>query len=122
MIHISPAQVTPALHALFDPDMPTMPRACAVLDGHITGQIMTDDPDRPTWGAVRSRTFGTLYLGGTFSVPLLQQLVDDLRRTGDVLVGCWPGDPLLALLPPQADYEGWTLYFTNRLRDTALET
>jgi RimJ/RimL family protein N-acetyltransferase len=122
MLHICPDQVTPALLALFDPDMPTMPRAFAVLKGHVTGQIITDDPERPTWAAVRSPTFGTLYLGGTFDASLVRQLVGDLRQIGDVIVSRWPGDPLLALLPPQPDYDGWTLYFTNRPRYTGLET
>jgi RimJ/RimL family protein N-acetyltransferase len=120
MFHIAPDQVTPALRALFDLDMPTMPRALNVLDGHIAGQIITDSPAHPTWGAVYSATFGTLYLGGAFDAPLLQRLVDDLRQTGDVLIGRWPDDPLIALLPPQPDYDGWTLYFPNRSRSTDL--
>jgi RimJ/RimL family protein N-acetyltransferase len=121
MIQISPQHVTPALRALFDPDMPTMPRAFSVLEGHIVGQIITDDPDRPTWGAVRETTFGTLYLGGACDAPLLRYLIDHLRQEGDVIVGRWPGDALLALLPPQPDYDGWTLYFTNRPHHAGLE-
>jgi RimJ/RimL family protein N-acetyltransferase len=121
MIQIAPTEVTPALRALFDLDMPTMPRAFSVLDGHITGQILTDNPDRPTWAAVREATFGTLYLGGAFDASLLRRLVDHLRQVGEVIVGRWPGDALLALLPPQPDYDGWTLYFTDRPHNIGLD-
>jgi RimJ/RimL family protein N-acetyltransferase len=122
MLQISPYQVTPALRSLFDPDMPTMPRAAHVLDGHIAGRIITDSPAHPTWGAVYEATYGALYLGGTFDATLVRRLVDDLRQTGDVLICRWPDDPLLQLLPPQPRYDGWTLYFPNRSRDTGLET
>src|SRR5215213_10304152 len=120
MLYLTADQATPALRALFDPDMPTMPRAFSVLDGHISGQIVTDDPVRPAWAAVREATFGTLYLGGRFDQSLVQQLIDELRATGDVVIGRWPDDALLQLLPPQPDYDGWTLYFTNRSQDTRL--
>jgi RimJ/RimL family protein N-acetyltransferase len=121
MLQIPPEQVTPALRALFDPDMPTMPRALHVLDGHIAGRIITDSPAHPTWGAVYSATFGTLYLGGSFDAVLVRQLVDDLRQTGDVLICRWPDDALVPLLPPQPDYDGWALYFPNRSRNTRLD-
>jgi RimJ/RimL family protein N-acetyltransferase len=121
MLQILPEQVTPALYALFDPDMPTMPRAFTVLDGQITGQIITDDPAHPTWGAVYHASFETLYLGGTVDAALVHQLVDRLRQSGTVVLSRWPDDPLLALLPPQPDYDGRTLYFPNRSRDTRLE-
>jgi RimJ/RimL family protein N-acetyltransferase len=122
MIQLTPKQLTPALRALFDPSLPTMPRAFNVLDGRIAGQILTDDPAHPSWAAVREATFGTLYLGGIFTAPVLHQLVDDLRKTGDVLIGRWPDDLLLPLLPRCPDYDGWTLYFTDRPRHTGLES
>jgi hypothetical protein len=112
MLYLTASEATPALRALLDPDMPTMLRAFGVLDGHISGQIITDDRVRPAWVAVREATFGTLYLGGAFDRPLVQQLIDGLRATGDVAIGRWPDDALLQLLPPQPDYDGRTLYFT----------
>ena len=65
MILLPPQELKPGLRALFDTSRPTIPRAFAVLDGQIAGQILTDDPIRPTWGAVRELTFGTLYLTDT---------------------------------------------------------
>jgi RimJ/RimL family protein N-acetyltransferase len=120
MLSLTADRVTPALRALFDPDMPTMLRAFGVLDGHIYGQIMTNDPVQPAWAAVREATFGTLYLGGAFDQALLRQLIGDLRAKGDVLIGRWPDDALLQILPPQPDYDGRTLYFTDRSRDARL--
>jgi RimJ/RimL family protein N-acetyltransferase len=120
MLYLTASEATPALRALLDPDMPTMLRAFGVLDGHISGQIITNDRVRPAWVAVREATFGTLYLGGAFDRPLVQQLIDGLRATGDVVIGRWPDDMLLQLLPPQSDYDGRTLYFTNRSHDTRL--
>jgi hypothetical protein len=121
MLQIPSEQVTPALRGLFDPNMPTMPRALHVLDGHIAGQILADDPAQPTWAGVYEGTYGSLYLGGSFDAPLVRRLVDALRQAGDVLICRWPDDPLLQILPPQPDYDGWTLYFPNRSRDTRLD-
>lgn len=42
----------PALGALFDPDQPTLPRALSVLAGITRGEILADDPARPSWAAV----------------------------------------------------------------------
>jgi len=120
MLYLAAAQATPALRELFDPDMPTMMRAFHVLDGTIRGQIITDDRLRPTWAAVYEHTYGTLYLGGTFDRALLGQLIGELQKQGDVVIGRWPGDPLLQLLPPQPDYDGRTLYFTDRSRSVDL--
>jgi RimJ/RimL family protein N-acetyltransferase len=114
ILHLTAAQITPALHALFDPNMPTMLRAFHVLDGIISGHIYTDDAIQPTRAAVYEATYGTLYLGGIFDRGLLGQLIGDLRSQGDVLITRWPGDSLLQLVPPQPDYDGQALYFTNR--------
>jgi hypothetical protein len=121
MISIAPEAVTPAMVALFDRGGPTMPRALNVLAGAARGQILVDDPARPAWAAVREDTYGTLYLGGQVGAPLLGALVDELRKIGDVGIGCWPDSPLSAMLPSGPQYDGWTLFFPARSPAIPLE-
>jgi GNAT superfamily N-acetyltransferase len=114
MIEISASQVSPKLESLFDTSMPASLRCFAVLEGHTVGRILTDDPGDPTWGLVQEGVFGSIYPGGLFDAHLLHQLVTRLRGDKDVLIGLWPGDKWLAMLPPHPEYDGFTLDFTNR--------
>lgn len=118
---LTPSEVTPAITALFDLSRPTMPRAFTVFDGIIRGQIVVDSPARPTWAAVRETTYGTLYLGGRIDAPTLAALLDLFCQIGDVGIGCWPDDPIGAMLPPDLQYDGRTLYFPDRSPAVALE-
>ena len=117
MIQVEPGEVTPQLSSLFNRDMPSRFRCFSVLAGDDLGQILTDDRDHPRWGVVWETGEGTLYLGGAFDTPTLNEIVTTLRREGDVLFGFWEGDPLRDLLPPEPDYVGTTLEFFDRPRD-----
>lgn len=114
MLTITTVEVTPAISALFDITKPTMPRAFNVLEGTTHGQILVDNVAQPTWAIVRDPIYGTLYLGGQFTPALLASLIDYLRHQGEVGIGCWRDDPLNTMLPSNSDYDGATLYFTNR--------
>lgn len=122
MILTPPDRVTPKLLALFDREQPTMPRALAVLAGVTRGEILADDPVCPTWAAAREATYGTLYLGGQLTAPLVAELVEHLRQHGDVGIGCWPESPLAAMLPVDPQYDGRTLYFPARLPEVPLKS
>src|SRR5688572_22869747 len=98
MIQVSPDHVTPQLRSLFDPRMPAGFRCFAVIAGDVAGRILTDDPARPTWGAVQERAFGTVYPGGTLTTSTWQRLISELRQDGDVLVGLWPDDERIQIL------------------------
>ncbi len=102
---------------------PTLPRAYHVLEGVNCGQAAMDDPLRPTWLAVREAVYGSVYLGGQIDAALLASLVDFFRRADPlgVGIGCWPDAPLNGLLPPNPDYDGYTLYFTQRSRAVDLD-
>lgn len=113
-IYINPNNVTPRLAALFDPYAPAGLRCFSVLAGSDSERILTDDPHRPTWGAVWEAGDGTLYLGGAPDEAIVRHLVDILRHDGDVLVGFWSGDPLEKFLPPDPDYVGAALEFLDR--------
>ena len=113
---ISPDQVTAGIWSLFDPSKPTMPRAFNVLEGVNRGQILVDDPVYPTLAVVREAMYGTFYFGGAVNISLMNVLVDEFRRLGDVGIGCWPDDPINEMIPYAPEYDGKTLYFTQRSR------
>jgi RimJ/RimL family protein N-acetyltransferase len=114
MITISHQQVTPEIIALFDLTKPTMPRAFNVLEGINHGQILVADPTQPRWAIVREAIYGTLYIGGQMSASLLASIVEYFRKSGEVGIGCWLDNPLNEKLPPNPNYDGRTLYFTER--------
>src|SRR5262245_60368625 len=121
MFRLSSAQVSPRLRSLFDPGLPAALRCFTVLEGDAAGQIFTDDPANPSWGLVWETTFGTIYPGGALEAPLLAQLVDKLRREGDVMLGLWPDDDWFRRLPPNPGYEGAVLEFVDRPLGQGLE-
>src|SRR5690242_9987253 len=106
MIEVAPDLVTPRLRSLFDPRLPAGFRCFAVIAGDVLGRIFTDDPVNPTWGAVQEGAFGTVYPGGVLAASTWRQLISRLREDGDVLVGLWPDDERIPLLPPAPDYDG----------------
>lgn len=114
MNRILPDQVTPQVRALFDPGEPASLRCFAVLEGDGAGRILVDHAARPTWGVVQEVAFGSIYVGGAVDAPLMHRLVDELRAKGDVLIGLWPGDERIPLLPGRRDYEGSVLDFADR--------
>jgi RimJ/RimL family protein N-acetyltransferase len=114
MIEITPRQITDNLRTLFPRATPNPLRCFAILEGRAVGRILTDDPVHPRWAAVQALADGTLYLGGRFEAPVLAELVRDLRKTSEVVILLWPDDPRLALLPPDPDYVGVAIDFTQR--------
>lgn len=122
MIELLPEQVTPALRALCPTQGPTYRRCSGVLDGQAAGRILTDDPLAPGWIAAQECfDDGTLFLAGALSPELVAELIRLLLRERVVTVGLTPDDPLLALLPPNPDYDGFAIDFEERTRAVDLE-
>jgi hypothetical protein len=121
MQNIQVTQVTPAVTALFDARMPSVMRAWLVLAGGIVGDILTDDVQAPTWAVVRERAFSSTFFAGALDAPRVQELITDLRKTGDVVVSVRADDPLIALLPTPYEYDGWALDYTDRPRNEGLD-
>jgi GNAT superfamily N-acetyltransferase len=121
IVQINPDQVTPQFRSLFTPSDPASLRLFAVLDGDARGRIFADHPENPSWGVAQEAAFGSLYLGGKIHSARLRRLVAHLCLEGDVLIGLWPSDPRLRLLPPAPDYSGFTLDFSSRQPAPALE-
>lgn len=112
---ISSNEVTSALRSLFRKDEPQIRRCFAVLDGvSQAGKIITDDVQNPTWSVVQEPYDGSLYFGGYVSAEIITEVITQLRREADVLVGLWLNDPRQELLPPEPNYDGRVLEFYNR--------
>lgn len=121
LLTIAHEEVTPEIQALFDITKPTMPRALQVLEGLNQGQILVDNPERPSTAVVRDGMYGTLYFGGRVDAPLIASLVQSFRQIGEVGIGCWLDDPLNKMIPGDFDYDGRTYYFTERSHDDPIE-
>ncbi len=114
MFTVSPQEVTPIISSLFDIRKPTAPRAFNVLEGLTSGQIIVDNVTHPTWAVVREAVYGTLYFGGQVNLLQMETLFEHFFQFGGIGIGCWLDDELNQILPPNPDYDGFTLYFTER--------
>ena len=114
MFEIPVTQITQTILGLFDLTMPTMPRAFNVLEGIANGQILVDDLNHPRWAVVRDGAFGTLYFGGKLDTSIANSVLEHFLKTNDVGFGCWLDDDLNDIPLPQADYDGRTMYYTER--------
>jgi RimJ/RimL family protein N-acetyltransferase len=126
MIRITPAQVTPAVRALFRTDEMQAKRCFAVLEGSDpAGKILVDNLSDPCWGLVLESVDNDLFLGGNVDPAAIATAFAAefaaLRREGDVLTGLPPGDPRLALFPADPYYDGWVLEFYDRPTGQGLE-
>ena len=114
MGQVRPEQATAELKALFRTDDPASLRCFAVLEGKADGWLWTDSLARPTWGVVQEAGFRSIYLGGAPDTQALTALITELGQTGEVLIGLPHGDRRFESLPPNSDYIGSTLEFTDR--------
>ena len=114
MLSITKQEVTPEILNLFDLDNPTMPRAFNVLEGIIKGQMLVDNLNEPSWAVVREGIYGTLYFGGQITSSVVPSIFEHFFQFGGIGVGCWLDNPLNKILPANPDYDGFTLYFTER--------
>jgi GNAT superfamily N-acetyltransferase len=123
MIPISPSQVTDAIRSMFRSDEPQAPRCFGVLDGVANnGKILVDHPIDPQWAVVQEGFDRSIFLGGNIAAAAIAEVFAALRQEGEVLVGMWPSDPRLDLLPPAPSYDGRTLEFYERPVGRGLET
>jgi len=120
MLEISASKVSDHILNLFDITKPTMPRAFNVLEGVTRGQILVDDIERPTWSIVREAVYGSLYFGGRIDKSIVHSLVERFRKIGEVGIGCWLDDELNDMVLANHDYDGRTLYFTERRIENVL--
>jgi GNAT superfamily N-acetyltransferase len=109
------------LRPLFPSGLPVAVRCRAILSGDAAGQVLADPAIEPAYAFVQELADGTVYWGGAVTEPRLAEALATLRRDRAVVVGLWPGDPRRAWLPPQPDYEGEAVDFTDRDRAVPLD-
>jgi RimJ/RimL family protein N-acetyltransferase len=120
MIVLESREVTDALRSLFNPNVPAALRIFAVLNGDIRGIILTDNAAEPTWGVVQEKADNTIYLSGSVPPAVLGEVVNHLRREGEVLMGAWLDEEWPAGLPSDHYYTGRVLEFVDRPADMPL--
>lgn len=122
MFRITPAQVTPAIRALFRTDEMQAVRCFLVLEGSVpNGKILVDDPLDPHWGLVQEAYDNDLFLGGDIDPAAFSAAFTALRQEGDVITGLPQDDPRLALFPEDAYYDNTVLEFYDRPVGQGLE-
>jgi len=106
-----------AIEALIPADAPTRPRALAVLDGVLTGRILTDGTARPGWALIVETADGTVLCGGDPSAEAVRlALASVTTESGDLIFGFnGPDDPVRQVLPSNPYYEGRAIDFTDRV-------
>jgi RimJ/RimL family protein N-acetyltransferase len=121
--------LSPAFHALFTNQLPANLRCSGILQGKASGLFLSDSAENPTWGLVYELGNGTVYWGGALNKEIVSELIETLRKHGDVLFGFFEGDPIRSLLlsaarsdstPLRAEYMGYTLESDNRSKEVDL--
>jgi GNAT superfamily N-acetyltransferase len=103
LIEIAPYQVTPAIKALFDRQMPTGVRCFAVLGGGNAGRIFVDDQQHLQMSLVWEQDDGTLYRGGVTNWQVVAEMVHMLRQAYPVALAFRDGDPSRDFFPSGPD-------------------
>ena len=106
MLEIAPNQLPPTLASAFTLAEPAGLRCLGVLSGALRGRVLVDDPLHPTRALLQETTYGTIYLSGAWTPQTVATAISDLRQHGEVMIGLWPNDPRVALLPADTDYVG----------------
>ena len=116
LIEIAPGQSDGSLDAMLPADVPTRPRAVAVLDGTLNGRVWVDDPGEPRAVLVIETADGTVYAGGTITRELVAGALAGVEtRAGDLIFGFRsPEDPLRDAVPVAPYWEGQAIDFTDR--------
>jgi len=109
MIEIPPSDLPATLRAAFSLAEPAGLRCLGVLAGVLHGRVLVDDTTAPTRALLHETTYGTIYLGGAWTPAQVAEEIRYLRRGGEVMIGLWPDDPHVALLPTDINYIG-TVY------------
>jgi GNAT superfamily N-acetyltransferase len=116
LVRLDPDRIGPRIERLIPMDAPARPRALAVIDGVLAGEVWADDVADPSWTVVIEKADGTVYVGGVISAAVLDEIMPDVRSAaGDLIFGfTGPDDPVRAILPPDPYYRGEAIDFTKR--------
>ena len=118
MLHPVPAPLDgEALDSLIPGDVPTRPRALAVVDGVLSGRVWVDDPERPTAGLVIEDADGTVYGGGALTADHVRAALARVETaSGDLIFGfAGTHDGMRGLVPTEPYWSGEAIDFTDRV-------
>lgn len=118
MLHeVPPIRIGSAAERLIPVDVPTRPRALAVLDGLLSGRAWADDPRDPRAVLVMEDADGTVFGGGALTAEAVRSALDGVAtRSGDLIFGfAGSDDPMRAMVPADPYWRGEALDFTDRV-------
>lgn len=116
VVELEPGHVEPAIERLLPIDMPTRPRALAVLDGVLAGCIFADRSDDPTWLVVVELFEGTVFGGGALTAVALERVLAATEpESDDFVIGfTGPDDPIRGLVPANPSFRGEAIDYSDR--------
>lgn len=116
LTELPPGPRRTGLDRLLAVDVPTRPRALAVLDGVLSGRVWVDDPRNPAAVLVIEDVDGTVYAGGPMSRDALRMALDGIETGSKELIFGFsgPDDPLREMVPVEPFWSGEALDFTDR--------
>jgi GNAT superfamily N-acetyltransferase len=100
MIELDLVQSAATVRPLFKEPVPDGPRLFSALNGFHPAVALADAVDHPSWCVLCSSWFGNTFIGGEIEPDLLGLAIDQLRKTGQVLLDL--GDPRSPDFPPGA--------------------
>jgi RimJ/RimL family protein N-acetyltransferase len=118
MLHPLPLPAAPpAVEHLIPMDVPTRPRALAVLDGLLSGRAWADDPADPDALLVMEDADGTVFGGGRVTAEAVRTALDGVpTASGDLIFGfAGPDDPMRRMVPAEPYWRGKAIDFTDRV-------
>jgi RimJ/RimL family protein N-acetyltransferase len=119
LTEIAPGPSDGSLESLLPADVPTRPRAIAVLDGTLNGRVWVDDPGEPRTVLVIETADGTVYAGGAVTREQVAGALAGVEtRAGDLIFGFRGSeDPLRDAVPVAPYWKGQAIDFTDRRPD-----
>lgn len=116
LIELEPGPATAQLEPMLPPDLPTRPRAVAVLDGVLAGRVWTDDPQQPRALLAIETADGTVYGTGPWTRDAVADALSGVEtESRDLIFGFrGPDDPMRELVPGEPYWRGESIDFTDR--------
>jgi GNAT superfamily N-acetyltransferase len=116
LTEIAPGPATAGFEPMLPADLPTRPRAVAVLDGVLAGRVWTDDPAVPGAVLVMETADGTVYGSGRLTRDAIADALDGVETlAGDLIFGFrGPDDRLRDMVPGDPYWRGEAVDFTER--------
>ena len=116
LIELAPGPATAGFEPMLPADLPTRPRAVAVLDGVLAGRVWADDSEAPGAVLAIETADGTVYGAGSLTRDAVADALAGVETlSGDLIFGFrGPDDPMRDLVPGEPYWRGEAIDFTDR--------